>query len=455
VYRKGIDLVVNVIPVIAAKYPNVYFIIGGDGPKKLLLEEMRERHQLHDRVQLLGAVPHKHVRDVLTRGHIFLNCSLTESFCIAILEAACCGCFVVSTRVGGVPEVLPSRMIRFAEPSPDHLIDALQQAIPIAKTIDPLEFHAELREIYNWPEVAARTVRVYDAIAATPTVPLIERFRRYYGVGRVFGPIVLVLMSLIYLVFVTLEIVAPAVDVDIVPDLPWSSIEELEDGDTIAEKYDALARSPPPAPSPAVASGSGSASAGSAATKAQAASAAEKKSGTPSQDKSGSSDSDGATADTGSGDGRGERTAGAAASSKGHVGFATPPHGSEYRRTPGIVGDLRIRAALVDSFGTVKATPMASNGEVDLSAFDRDSRASNGYDGGMSVRSVYSMENLHAYGDEGGETPASPPGKGRRARGGGSVSAASGASGKEQAHDSSVQPVARSIKLTTPRKGEM
>ena len=32
---------------------------------------------------------------------MFLNCSLTESFCIAILEAACTGLFVVSTNVGG------------------------------------------------------------------------------------------------------------------------------------------------------------------------------------------------------------------------------------------------------------------------------------------------------------------------------------------------------------------
>ena len=37
---------------------------GGDGVKKLMIEEMRERHQLHDRVELLGAVPHKDVRDV-------------------------------------------------------------------------------------------------------------------------------------------------------------------------------------------------------------------------------------------------------------------------------------------------------------------------------------------------------------------------------------------------------
>lgn len=36
--------------------------------------------------------------------------SLTEAFCIAILEAASCGLLTVSTRVGGVPEV---RTVKF------------------------------------------------------------------------------------------------------------------------------------------------------------------------------------------------------------------------------------------------------------------------------------------------------------------------------------------------------
>ena len=61
-------------------------LVPQDGPKRLILEEMRERFQLHDRVELLGAVMHSNVRDVLVRGQIFLNCSLTESFCIALLE---------------------------------------------------------------------------------------------------------------------------------------------------------------------------------------------------------------------------------------------------------------------------------------------------------------------------------------------------------------------------------
>ena len=48
VYRKGIDLVAELIPLACARFPHVHFIVGGDGPKKLLLEEMREKHQLHE-----------------------------------------------------------------------------------------------------------------------------------------------------------------------------------------------------------------------------------------------------------------------------------------------------------------------------------------------------------------------------------------------------------------------
>jgi len=64
---------------------------GGGGPKHVLLEEVCERHHLQDQVQLLGALEHSQVRGVLVQGDIFLNTSLTEAFCIAIVEAACCG----------------------------------------------------------------------------------------------------------------------------------------------------------------------------------------------------------------------------------------------------------------------------------------------------------------------------------------------------------------------------
>ncbi|VDO09307.1 unnamed protein product [Rodentolepis nana] len=129
VYRKGADLMALIIPPMCHTFPNLRFIIGGDGPMRLALEEMRERHNLHFRVEMLGALPHHKVRDVLVRGDIFLNVSLTESFCIAIVEAASCGLLVVSTKVGGVPEVLPQHMMRLAPASASELASTLANAV--------------------------------------------------------------------------------------------------------------------------------------------------------------------------------------------------------------------------------------------------------------------------------------------------------------------------------------
>ena len=54
----------EVIPYVCNNYPNVHWIIGGDGPKRVDLEEVREKHQLHDRIEMLGSVPHSEVRNV-------------------------------------------------------------------------------------------------------------------------------------------------------------------------------------------------------------------------------------------------------------------------------------------------------------------------------------------------------------------------------------------------------
>lgn len=91
VYRKGVDLTAQIISKMCKKHPDINFLIAGDGPKRWLLEEIRERQGLHDRVTLLGSLEHSQIRDVLNQGHIFLNTSLTEAYCMAIVEAASCG----------------------------------------------------------------------------------------------------------------------------------------------------------------------------------------------------------------------------------------------------------------------------------------------------------------------------------------------------------------------------
>lgn len=140
---------------------------------------------------MLGSVPHSEVRDVLVRGNIFLNCSLTEAFCIAIVEAASCGLLVVSTRVGGVPEVLPDQLSLLAEPTTEgshnsvmgliylDLLAKLTEAIENYKEVDHYAFHNIVKESYSWYDVASRTELVYDRICKEEVLPFIERIRRF------------------------------------------------------------------------------------------------------------------------------------------------------------------------------------------------------------------------------------------------------------------------------------
>ncbi|KAJ3268702.1 hypothetical protein HDV01_002355 [Terramyces sp. JEL0728] len=212
VYRKGIDLLVLVIPRICQAYPNVNFIISGDGPKRLELEQMREHFILQDRVFLLG-------RTEQSKGHIFLNTSLTEAFCIAIVEAASCGLIVVSTKVGGIPEVLPDEMILMGAPDPDSIISALEKAMKKVENneIDRHDFHGQVKEMYSWQNVAERTEMVYERVLEMDNLPLHERLLRYNGCGVFAGKLSVMIMVVNYMFLKVLEWLIPIDTIDAAP----------------------------------------------------------------------------------------------------------------------------------------------------------------------------------------------------------------------------------------------
>lgn len=67
--------------------------------------------------------------EILSSGDIFLNTSLTEAFCIAILEAASCGLYVCSTNVGGIQEILPKDFLSLSDPNAESMIESLEKII--------------------------------------------------------------------------------------------------------------------------------------------------------------------------------------------------------------------------------------------------------------------------------------------------------------------------------------
>ncbi|XP_059535651.1 phosphatidylinositol N-acetylglucosaminyltransferase subunit A isoform X2 [Myotis daubentonii] len=218
----GTDLLSGIIPELCQKYQDLNFIIGGEGPKRIILEEVRERYQLHDRVRLLGALEHKDVRNVLVQGHIFLNTSLTEAFCMAIVEAASCGLQVVSTRVGGIPEVLPENLIILCEPSVKSLCEGLEKAISQLKSgvlPAPEKVHNIVKTFYTWRNVAERTEKVYNRVAGETVLPMDKRLERLMShCGPVTGCIFALLAVFNFLFLTFLRWMTPDSLIDVAID---------------------------------------------------------------------------------------------------------------------------------------------------------------------------------------------------------------------------------------------
>jgi len=222
-YRKGIDLLVDIIPPICKMFPEAYFIIGGDGPKRYLVEEMRDKYRLHNRIEMLGSVPYEKVRDNLVRGHIFINTSLTESFCTAIVEAACCGLFIVSTSVGGVPEVLPQEMRFLAPAKKEDLILALKNAIEQAHNVPSHKFHEMVKNMYNWHEVARRTEKVYDVVMKSKPTPLLWRVKMNLSAGPWVGIFALLLFAVFYLTLKICDRLYPREKIEKAENFPFET----------------------------------------------------------------------------------------------------------------------------------------------------------------------------------------------------------------------------------------
>uniref|UniRef100_A0A8C9GF46 Phosphatidylinositol glycan anchor biosynthesis class A n=1 Tax=Piliocolobus tephrosceles TaxID=591936 RepID=A0A8C9GF46_9PRIM len=208
--RKGIRYLTNGL--------KVYYL-----PLKVMYNQSTATTLFHSlpllRVRLLGALEHKDVRDVLVQGHIFLNTSLTEAFCMAIVEAASCGLQIVSTRVGGIPEVLPKDLIILCEPSVKSLCEGLEKAVLQLKSgtlLTPQNIHNIVKTFYTWRNVAERTEKVYDRVSMEAVLPMDKRLDRLIShCGPVAGHIfaLLAVFNFLFLVFLRWMIPDSIIDV--------------------------------------------------------------------------------------------------------------------------------------------------------------------------------------------------------------------------------------------------
>ncbi|MDI6780493.1 MAG: glycosyltransferase [bacterium] len=159
---KNQRMLIQAMPELLKKFPDVMTVIIGDGILKAELINMAKELGLSEHILFPGV--RNDVAEILSAMDLFIISSLTEGICNAILEAMSCGLPVIATDVGGNPEIVLD--------GKTGLLVALSDMVGFVAAIEDLLGNKEKRKEYgrNGQEMVEqrfslqRMVREYESL---------------------------------------------------------------------------------------------------------------------------------------------------------------------------------------------------------------------------------------------------------------------------------------------------
>lgn len=165
-YEKGVQVLINAMPLILQKYPKTRLLVAGKNSEQMwaMAQEMRLGHA----VTILGYISDQQ-RDFLYQSvDAAVFPSLYEPFGIVALEAMALGCNVIASSIGGLKEVIQHKQ--------NGLTIYPNDPSSIAWAVDNLFSHPneakqqrqfamqQTKNLYGWQDIAKQTLRSYREV---------------------------------------------------------------------------------------------------------------------------------------------------------------------------------------------------------------------------------------------------------------------------------------------------
>lgn len=112
VLKKGFDILIQALPLVKQKVPNVTLVIGGDGTDLNRLKTVAKEREVSGSVRFTGTInrtdvpAYFHLCDVFTLPAVFDPKGNVDGCPNVILEAMACGKPVVASNISGIPVVV-------------------------------------------------------------------------------------------------------------------------------------------------------------------------------------------------------------------------------------------------------------------------------------------------------------------------------------------------------------
>lgn len=165
--QKGLDMLVEAVPMILASYPEVRFIISGEGPEKEAVVRRAYEVGAAGAIVFLGTMPRWQYIDLMRACDIVAVPSRNEPFGIVVLEAWAAGKPVVATTSGGPREFVWHDVNGFlVDANPGGMAHGIGSLLADHDHCRALGANGRraVEEKFNWDNVAAYTEGVYQIV---------------------------------------------------------------------------------------------------------------------------------------------------------------------------------------------------------------------------------------------------------------------------------------------------
>ncbi|MCM8809353.1 MAG: glycosyltransferase family 4 protein [Candidatus Omnitrophica bacterium] len=150
---KGVQYGVKALKILLEKGYKIKYLIIGEGEYRRNLEKLVKDLEIREKVLFLGNIENSQLPKYYSLAHIAIFPSIAdETFGISIGEAMACGVPVISTKVGGIPEVVGDAGILVNPKDENAIAQSLEHLITNPHIRNELAMRARKRiiNLFSW-----------------------------------------------------------------------------------------------------------------------------------------------------------------------------------------------------------------------------------------------------------------------------------------------------------------
>ncbi|MBT0158891.1 glycosyltransferase family 4 protein [Candidatus Bathyarchaeota archaeon A05DMB-2] len=166
--RKGLFTLIESMPAVVRRFPRARFIISGKGQSDEMKKLVAHAQKLgvNDKIVFTGYYPDRKLPRLYQAADVFAFSTFYENLPFAVLEALSTGLPVVTTRVGGIPEMIEDGRNGFlVQPfNARELSDRILYFLEHPSAASEMAFLARkvIEERFDWRLIVKKVLRVYD-----------------------------------------------------------------------------------------------------------------------------------------------------------------------------------------------------------------------------------------------------------------------------------------------------